>query len=90
MTRVTTPKKQKTNKKTWKKRVLSGQELAKARREKLMEYRRKANEKNKINKKLSTQRKLIKELRQQFKNENKLRKKIEKKLKKMEKQLKKK
>lgn len=74
MTRVTTPKRQKTNKKIWKKRVLSGQELAKARREKLMKHRRKANEKNIIKKKLSTQRNLIKELRKTLKE---LRKKIE-------------
>ena len=35
---ITTPRRQRTNKKTWKKRVLSGEELAKARRENLMKF----------------------------------------------------
>jgi hypothetical protein len=77
-----TPKRQKTNKKIWKKRVLSGKELAKARREKLMKYRKKANEQNKIKKQLISQRNLIKELRKALKDETKLRKTIEKQLKK--------
>ena len=78
MTKATTPKKQKTNKKIWKKRVLSGKELAKARREKLMKYRKKANEQNRIKKQLISQRNLIKELRKALKDETKLRKAIEK------------
>ena len=78
MTKATTPKRQKTNKKIWKKRVLSGKELAKARREKLMKYRKKANEQNRIKKQLISQRNLIKELRKALKDETKLRKAIEK------------
>ena len=69
MTKATTPKKQKTNKKIWKKRVLSGKELARARREKLMKYREQQNKKNKIKKQLSTQRNLIKELRKAIEEE---------------------
>ena len=38
MAMITTPRRQRTNKKTWKKRVLSGKELARARREKLMKF----------------------------------------------------
>ena len=82
MTKATTPKRQKTNKKIWKKRVLSGKELAKARREKLMKCRKKANEQNRIKKQLISQRNLIKELRKALKDETKLRKTIEKQLKK--------
>lgn len=80
MTKATTPKRQKTNKKIWKKRVLSGKELAKARREKLMEYRKKANEQNRIKKQLISQRNLIKELRKALREETKLRKNLEKQL----------
>jgi len=82
MTKATTPKKQKTNKKIWKKRVLSGKELARARREKLMKYREQQNKKNRIKKQLISQRNLIKELRKALKDETRLRKKIEKQLKK--------
>ena len=82
MTKAITPKRQKTNKKIWKERVLSGKELAKARREKLMKYRKKANEQNRIKKQLISQRNLIKELRKALKDETKLRKTIEKQLKK--------
>ena len=82
MTKATTPKRQKKNKKIWKERVLSGKELAKARRERRMKYRKKANEQNRIKKKLISQRNLIKELRKAFKDETKLRKTIEKQLKK--------
>lgn len=82
MTKSTTLKKQKTNKKIWKKRVLSGEELARASRERRMKYREQQNKKNKIKKQLSTQRNLIKELRKALKDETKLRKKIEKQLKK--------
>jgi len=67
MTKATTPKRQKTNKKIWKKRVLSGKELAKVRREKLMKCRKKANEQNRIKKQLISQRNLIKELRKAIK-----------------------
>ena len=67
MTKATTPKRQKTNKKIWKKRVLSGKELAKVRREKLTKYRKKANEQNRIKKQLISQRNLIKELRKAIK-----------------------
>ena len=42
---ITTPRRQRTNKRTWKKRVLSGKELAKSRREKLMKFRREQNKK---------------------------------------------
>ena len=77
-----TPKRQKTNKKIWKERVLSGKELLKARRERRMKYRKKANEQNKIKKQLISQRNLIKELRKALKDETKLRKTIEKQLKK--------
>ena len=82
MTKETTPKRQKTNKKIWKKRVLSGKELARARRERRMKYRKKANEQNRIKKKLISQRNLIKELRKALKDETKLRKTIEMQLKK--------
>ena len=82
MTKAITPKRQKTNKKIWKERVLSGKELAKARRERRMKYRKKANEQNRIKKLLITQRNLIKELRKALKDETKLRKTIEKQLKK--------
>jgi len=82
MTKATTPKRQKTNKKIWKKRVLSGKELARARREKLMKYREQQNKKNRIKKQLISQRNLIKELRKALKDETRLRKKIEKQLKK--------
>lgn len=56
---ITTPRRQKTNKKTWKKRVLSGKELVKARREKLMKFRR---EQNRLKKKSKAQKNLLKEL----------------------------
>ena len=56
------PRRQKKDKKTWKKRVLSGKELAKARREKLMKFRREQNKKNRLKKKSKTQRNLLKEL----------------------------
>ena len=56
---ITTPKRQRKNKKTWKKRVLSGKELVKARREKLMKFRR---EQNRLKKKSKAQRNLLKEL----------------------------
>jgi len=82
MTKATTPKRQKKNKKIWKERVLSGKELAKARRERRMKYRKKANEQNRIKKLLISQRNLIKELRKALKDETKLRKTIEKQLKK--------
>ena len=82
MTKATTPKRQKTNKKIWKERVLSGKELLKARRERRMKYRKKANEQNRIKKLLISQRNLIKELRKALKDETKLRKTIEKQLKK--------
>ena len=59
---ITTPKRQRKNKKTWKKRVLSGKELAKARREKLMKFRREQNKKNRLKKKSKAQRNLLKEL----------------------------
>ena len=59
MTMITTPRRQKTNKKTWKKRVLSGKELVKARREKLMKFRR---EQNRLKKKSKAQKNLLKEL----------------------------
>ena len=59
---ITTPRRQRTNKKTWKKRVLSGKELAKARREKLMKFRREQNKKNRLKKKSKAQRNLLKEL----------------------------
>ena len=57
---ITTPRRQKTNKRTWKKRVLSGKELAKSRREKLMKFRREQNKKNRLKKKSKTQRNLLK------------------------------
>ena len=82
MTITTTPKKQKTNKKIWKERVLSGKELAKSRWESKMRHRKKANEQNKIKKKLIIQRNLIKELRKALREETKLRKDLEKQLKK--------
>ena len=75
----TTPKRQKTNKKIWKKRVLSGEELAKSRGEKLMKYRKKTNEQNKIKKQFIFQRNLIKELRKALNDETKLRKELKKK-----------
>ena len=56
---ITTPRRQRTNKRTWKKRVLSGKELAKSRREKLMKFRR---EQNRLKKKSKAQRNLLKEL----------------------------
>tara|TARA_B100001287_G_C22572266_1_gene476844 strand:+ start:634 stop:834 length:201 start_codon:yes stop_codon:yes gene_type:complete len=59
---ITTPRRQRTNKKTWKKRVLSGKELAKSRREKLMKFRREQNKKNRLKKKSKAQRNLLKEL----------------------------
>ena len=59
---ITSPRRQRTDKKTWKKRVLSGKELAKARREKLMKFRREQNKKNRLKKKSKTQRNLLKEL----------------------------
>ena len=59
---IPTPKRQRTNKKTWKKRVLSGKELAKSRREKLMKFRREQNKKNRLKKKSKAQRNLLKEL----------------------------
>ena len=59
MAMITTPRRQRTNKKTWKKRVLSGKELAKSRREKLMKFRR---EQNRLKKKSKAQRNLLKEL----------------------------
>ena len=62
MAMITTPRRQRTNKKTWKKRVLSGKELAKARREKLMKFRREQNKKNRLKKKSKAQRNLLKEL----------------------------
>ncbi len=43
-----------------------------------MEHRKKTNEKNRIKKKLISQRNLIKELRKALKDETKLRKAIEK------------
>ena len=57
---ITSPRRQRTDKKTWKKRVLSGKELAKARREKLMKFRREQNKKNRLKKKSKTQRNLLK------------------------------
>lgn len=57
MAMITTPKRQRKNKKTWEKRVLSGKELAKARREKLIKFRR---EQNILKKKSKAQRKLLK------------------------------
>ena len=62
MAMITTPRRQRTNKKTWKKRVLSGKELAKARREKLMKFRREQNKKNRLKKKSKAQKNLLKEL----------------------------
>lgn len=62
MTMITTPRRQRTNKKTWRKRVLSGKELAKYRREKLMKFRREQNKKNRLKKKSKAQRNLLKEL----------------------------
>ena len=59
---ITTPRRQRTNKRTWKKRVLSGKELAKSRREKLMKFRREQNKKNRLKKKSKAQRNLLKEL----------------------------
>ena len=59
---ITSPRRQRTNKRTWKKRVLSGKELAKSRREKLMKFRREQNKKNRLKKKSKTQRNLLKEL----------------------------
>lgn len=59
---ITTPRRQRTNKRTWKKRVLSGKELAKSRREKLMKFRREQNKKNILKKKSKAQRNLLKEL----------------------------
>ena len=59
---ITSPRRQRTNKRTWKKRVLSGKELAKSRREKLMKFRREQNKKNKLKKKSKAQRNLLKEL----------------------------
>ena len=59
---ITSPRRQRTNKRTWKKRVLSGKELAKARREKLMKFRREQNKKNRLKKKSKAQRNLLKEL----------------------------
>ncbi len=59
---ITTPRRQRTNKKTWRKRVLSGKELAKSRREKLMKFRREQNKKNRLKKKSKAQRNLLKEL----------------------------
>ena len=59
---ITTPRRQRTNKKTWKKRVLSGKELVKSRREKLMKFRREQNKKNRLKKKSKAQRNLLKEL----------------------------
>jgi hypothetical protein len=41
MAMITTPRRQRTDKRTWNKRVLSGKELAKSRREKLMKFRSK-------------------------------------------------
>ena len=62
MAMITTPRRQRTNKRTWKKRVLSGKELAKSRREKLMKFRREQNKKNILKKKSKAQRNLLKEL----------------------------
>ena len=62
MAMITTPRRQRTNKKTWKKRVLSGKELARARREKLMKFRREQNKKNRLKKKSKAQKNLLKEL----------------------------
>ncbi len=62
MAMITTPRRQRTNKRTWKKRVLSGKELAKSRREKLMKFRREQNKKNRLKKKSKAQRNLLKEL----------------------------
>jgi hypothetical protein len=59
---ITTPRRQRTNKRTWRKRVLSGKELAKSRREKLMKFRREQNKKNRLKKKSKAQRNLLKEL----------------------------
>lgn len=59
---ITSPRRQRTNKRTWKKRVLSGKELAKSRREKLMKFRREQNKKNRLKKKSKAQRNLLKEL----------------------------
>ena len=59
---ITTPRRQRTNKRTWKKRVLSGKELAKSRRERLMKFRREQNKKNRLKKKSKAQRNLLKEL----------------------------
>ena len=62
MAMITTPRRQRTNKRTWKKRVLSGKELAKSRRERLMKFRREQNKKNRLKKKSKAQRNLLKEL----------------------------
>lgn len=62
MAMITSPRRQRTNKRTWKKRVLSGKELAKSRREKLMKFRREQNKKNRLKKKSKAQRNLLKEL----------------------------
>lgn len=62
MAMITTPRRQRTNKRTWKKRVLSGKEIAKSRREKLMKFRREQNKKNRLKKKSKAQRNLLKEL----------------------------
>ena len=59
---ITTPRRQRTNKRTWRKRVLSGKELAKSRREKLIKFRREQNKKNRLKKKSKAQRNLLKEL----------------------------
>lgn len=59
---ITTSRRQRTNKRTWKKRVLFGKELAKARREKLMKFKREQNKKNRLKKKSKVQRNLLKEL----------------------------
>jgi len=61
---------------------MTGKYLMETRRKKLMEHRKKTNEKNRIKKKLISQRNLIKELRKALKDETKLRKTIEKQLKK--------
>ena len=57
---------------------MTGKYRMEERRKKLMEHRKKTNEKNRIKKKLISQRNLIKELRKALKDETKLRKAIEK------------
>ena len=67
MTKTTTPRITNSCKNCRRKRVMTGKYLMEERKKKLMEHRRKTNEKNKIKKQLSTQRNLIKELRKSLK-----------------------